>query len=110
MSNTKHTPTSWRVGVNQHGGAHVVSAAGVDSELICEMPGGGNCGMQLNDLGKECSLANAARIVKCVNAHDELVEALRTLRAEVADMESRAGWAGNGGRQMADAVLAKVQS
>jgi hypothetical protein len=77
--NDKHTPGPWRVGLNEHGGAHIVSDAGVDSQLIGETVGGGYCGLQLNDHGKAISLANA----RLIAAAPEMAEALKDLLALV---------------------------
>lgn len=38
------------------------------------------------------------------------IQALRDLRAEVAEMERRVGWAGHGARKRADAILRKAES
>ena len=40
----------------------------------------------------------------------ELLSALKQLLTEVDDMTARAGWAGNGGRDMARTVLGRVDA
>jgi hypothetical protein len=65
------TPSPWRVGLNQNGGAHIVA-----DTLVCQLPGGGYCGLELNEAGKAHSLADANFIVQACNSHDDLVKAL----------------------------------
>lgn len=43
------------------------------------------------------------------SGRDELLAALKQLLAEVEEMTRRSGWAGNGGRAMASAAIAKVE-
>jgi hypothetical protein len=68
MSNTKveqlaaRTPTPWKARTNN-------SIEGSDSRLVAMPPSFAR--------RKETSKANAEHIVKCVNAHDELVAALK---------------------------------
>jgi len=71
---SKHTPGPWRVGINQHGGAHIVSD---EHGLIGETVGGGNCGLQLNEGGKAQSLVNA----RLIAAAPDMLEALRNIDA-----------------------------
>jgi len=80
MSDAKHTPTPWFVG-----GVTIWDTSG--RSLIAECP-------QPEWLGARKLTnreANAAHIVKCVNAHDAFVAALRDLlaraEAELADPE-----------------------
>jgi hypothetical protein len=60
---TKHTPTPWRIRRNQSTNKPSCEITTSDKISICYMSNG--------DLG----LGNAAHIVKCVNMHDELLEA-----------------------------------
>lgn len=60
---TKHTPTPWQIDVKGEG-----AITGKDGQLI---------GRLNNTERNEERDANAAFIVRCVNAHDELVEALQ---------------------------------
>jgi len=97
MNTSKHTSGPWRVGVNQHGGAHVVG----DDQLVCQLPGGGNCGLELNDAGKAHSLADAHLIA----AAPELVEALRKIHMSQGQSEYALYVKG-----IARAALAQVQA
>jgi len=58
----EHTPTPWKVYL--YGGVQIGQED--TGEAVCSMWG-----------DKQEGEANAAHIVKCVNMHDELVEALR---------------------------------
>lgn len=64
---TKHTPIPWEVATDEDGRVAVIKGC---SFLTYAFP---------TDLGFETGSpeANAAHIVKCVNMHDELVEALK---------------------------------
>lgn len=75
----KHTPTPWKV--YQFGGVQIGQED--TGEAICSMWG-----------DKSEGDANAAHIVKCVNMHDGLVEALRRLKQECeADgLDRKAGY------------------
>ena|SRR5271154_2752933 len=75
-----HTPGPWRVGINQRGGAHIVSD---EHGLIGETVGGGNCGLQLNEGGKAQSLVNA----RLIAAAPDMLEALRDLYTECDAMQ-----------------------
>lgn len=65
----EHTPTPWEVGTDEDGRVAVIKGC---SFLTYAFP---------TDLGFETGSAdaNAAHIVKCVNMHDELVEAIQDL-------------------------------
>ena len=78
----KHTPTPWRV-TERSGGP-----SGYD--VMC-----GTIRMAASQRERE-----AAHIVKCVNAHDELVAALREIAMDSTDENAR---------DIARAALAKVQ-
>ncbi|MCK8788244.1 hypothetical protein M0638_28235, partial [Roseomonas sp. NAR14] len=65
-SSTKHTPMPWSI--DQDGKTALITSNG---ELIAE------CG--ISDLPVKQDQANAAFIVRAVNAHDALVAALREL-------------------------------
>lgn len=67
-----HTPGPWRVAENATGNnkGKVIRSVHHDE--------GGAIAISLGYQSEEC-LANAARIVHCVNHHDELVDSLRHL-------------------------------
>lgn len=70
-----HTPTPW---VYDRMGKNTVSTTNISGEsgrFVCAT--GGHSDNRLPDHGLSENEANAAHIVKCVNAHDKLVEALR---------------------------------
>jgi hypothetical protein len=62
-----HTPTPWKL---RHNGLNAYIVGGPDDFPCANMPGQG--------ITNE---ANAAHIVKCVNAYAPMMEALKTLRA-----------------------------
>ena len=109
---TFHTPAPWRVGIKF---AQRVGAFNVNCFPIS---GGGSAiaSVFAGDADRLVSLsngeANAAHIVKCVNAHDELVRALRQMLAD-ADTYGYENVSVEHpmvlGVPMARAVLAKVQ-
>ena len=70
---TNHTPGPWTVSEGATGERTVIWAKGAYLARI-----DGNCGQSQAD--RE---ANAAHIVRCVNAHDELVAALEAITAAV---------------------------
>jgi len=75
----KHTPTPWEVGRNTHEIPGIWTKRGKVVVLFGGQNGEDDHGMpkyEKTDKGE----ANAAHIVKCVNAHDQLVAALRTQR------------------------------
>lgn len=79
----QHTPTPWRIS-EVFGRGHKNHIAGADDYQVSD------CESYKKSLIEQ--EANAAFIVKCVNAHDELVEALRDVtmqfehyRRETAD-------------------------
>ena len=61
----KHTATPWRVSKMKDGGFRVVQAYAPIGQITCIRNGD-----------------NAAHIVRCVNAHDELVKALEFVMAD----------------------------
>lgn len=67
-----HTPTPWRV---KHSGLDAYIVGGPENFPCANMPGQG-----------PTSEANAAHIVKCVNAHDELVATLKNTCNWLSDM------------------------
>ena len=85
MENTKFTPGTWVIknGYNIFGPLGGESGDGVACDTndgwqvaeVGEYPA--FVGSELMELGSEVCNANARHIVKCVNAHDELVDALR---------------------------------
>lgn len=91
-----HTAAPWRVGDAGH--------------TVFGPPNGTPFPTIICALGDANPRANAAYIVAACNAHDDLVAALRQLLVEVDAMTARCGWAGNGGRDLARTILAKVQS
>lgn len=85
MSEIKHTPTPWKVVKNMswedvHGNTptkdekNLMGFVGGDGSRICWF---GDSSNYYPTEGDEPNEANAAHIVKCVNMHDELVEALK---------------------------------
>lgn len=78
MADTAHTPTPWKVA----------------DEYIFDRHRNEIATTTTSGLSFEEDEANAAHIVKCVNAHDDLVEALETLRSDCQtpiDMYERNG-------------------
>ena len=71
--NTNHTPTPWTFVVHSNGMHSIVQD---DSGYPVAIANMGNVGK----IDKERARPNAAHIVKCVNAHEELVAALIQLR------------------------------
>ena len=69
---SKHTPTPWRVSQEMYG-IDNMRVEGVEAQREGYVEPVANCGY-----GAGCA-ENAAHIVKCVNAHDALVEALEAL-------------------------------
>lgn len=107
---TQHTPTPWRAAINMDG-RHQAFSIMADSPafhkdewpyqpLIAQTLHGKGCATL------EVARANAAHIVKCVNLHDELIEALDMIFSTgVATSINPDGvWA-----TKARAVLAKVK-
>ena len=64
----EHTPTPWKVGAK-----HTIGFVSVEDDQSCGMT------IPFIDVYGTNPEANAAHIVKCVNMHDELVEALDNL-------------------------------
>ena len=105
-----HTPTPWRVLENTRGlivpadgdGSHRVAST-VDRVAYERDPD------NYHDDNAARDEANAARIVKCVNAHDELVEALKTALADLDRLAAVGRCSGMmQGAVAARAALAKV--
>lgn len=74
---TKHTPTPWNAEHNDHYWTIVPESRSENDpyqigDVCSSYPGEMNQGLQQ---------ANARHIVKCVNMHDELVEALKNIIA-----------------------------
>ncbi|MDD5534062.1 MAG: hypothetical protein PHC52_14820 [Syntrophales bacterium] len=102
MSETTHTPTPWRDYVQGDGTGVIISTVekdnyGRDREIIVRVP-----------LSGQPSRENAAFIVRAVNAHDALVDALGTLVASLSWEEKRSGTTYHG-YEMAKAALAKAE-
>lgn len=76
MSKPKHTPTPWGV---KH--ANCVYHKG---RFIADC--GGNSESKVQHIAAE-NIANAKRIVHCVNCHDELVAALKAAQGEIETLE-----------------------
>jgi hypothetical protein len=98
----KHTPTPWKVCRHSDNGELVVrskSDQGIVANCQCDSYSLDNQA----GLEQECK-ANAEHIVKCVNMHDELVDALKA-------MVEDAGYAGatHDGLHQAETVLAKLE-
>lgn len=79
MEQSKHTPTPWAVGNN--GTAARGHAICADSRVIGEVYG---TGYPIGKGWSPSSAADAALIVRAVNAHAALVEALRQAAAALA--------------------------
>jgi hypothetical protein len=77
MTDATHTPTPWALNLNWVG--HVYDVAGPDYQPICMVA--------LDEHHHDVRLANAAFIVKAVNAHEALVEALEDARLELEAYE-----------------------
>jgi hypothetical protein len=88
MSEVKHTPLPWMqvtlhprsILGNGQVGAHAFE---IEPDLIAKM----------HDERKALTLAvaNAALIVKCVNAHDDLVAALKAVQSDERDFQCLSG-------------------
>lgn len=70
MTNSKHTPTPWYWGDKSHHGYFNLRS---DSGIVINAEE--NYGAPYMEISDE----DAAHIVKCVNMHDELVEALESV-------------------------------
>ena len=88
MSNTKHTPTPWKVEreVNIYAEADGVHLATVWARHVRGLREGGESWIDMRDrtqqqreAAKAEWQANAAFIVRAANSHDQLVEALRAI-------------------------------
>lgn len=73
MTDTKHTPTPWVATSNESYWVIVPEARGENDPYEI----GDVCSSYPSSKDQGLQQANAAHIVKCVNLHDELVEALR---------------------------------
>lgn len=76
MTDTKHTPTPW---VSVHRGTKKDIAKGNDYFRVGSEADVSDPDMSCTHVFGTRKEANAAHIVKCVNLHDELVEALGEL-------------------------------
>ncbi len=103
MSN-QHTPGPWYVVPDQPSHGACLALCGPGTEVIARSPES----PEYQHPEQAIDAANFARIVKCVNAHDDLLEALQDLLAEVDAMTKRVGWAGHGGRDKAREAIAKA--
>ena len=100
---SKHTPTPWRVEHDPEDGAIEVYSDGETARWVADC-----C------CDSDVDLANAAHIVKCVNAHDELVSLVRDAHhaSMLAYSKLDANTASEVGRVIdrARAILAKVET
>jgi hypothetical protein len=96
--NAQHTPTPWMVEEDGEGVQTISRGGGRDGDIVTNI-------RYADSRGK----ADAAHIVKCVNAHDALLEAVRIcLRAE---KERRAKLKdGAPASTYTDARIAKIQA
>ena len=81
MTNTQHTPTPWLV-VPEKLGSYQIRT--VDDDVTIA----GTFGYGADDR-KDQEAANAAFIVRAVNSHDALIEALSYLEKEMAELAAR---------------------
>lgn len=93
------TPTPWRTAIRR---GYVTIMAGPETDTTC-----------IADLSSAPTyaerVANAERIVLAVNAHDDLLAALRTLLADMeAEYRDRNGDADHDGMDKARAAIAKA--
>lgn len=72
MSTAAHTPTPWAEQEMPGGCNDRITADDGEGKTICEFPYGLD--------------ANSAHIVRCVNAHDDLVAALQMARARIRNL------------------------
>lgn len=111
----KHTPTPWSVGASRYHGQTVE----IDTESRDPDLGHGNwtamiecCGSNENpDIGIQKAMANARHIVKCVNNHERLVEALRSVEALASEIVRGEGFrpTDHGQIQEARQLLAELE-
>jgi len=109
MTTNAHTPTPWEVGDLDHNGQRIVRGEHIE---ICTC--WHHC---VGSIEREME-ANAAFIVRAVNAHEELVAALRETRDQFeveyrGDRISCVGHASDGLRKVVgilDAALAKLEA
>jgi hypothetical protein len=104
---TNHTPTPWVVN-HQH------ASRANDAESVIEQEGGSNAIATIHEIytlspGGSHRHANAAHIVRCVNAYDELVAALEEID-RIALSHPYAAMTCGDVANIARAVLAKVQA
>ena len=92
-----HTPGPWYI--RTHDYANVRGADGIFHD-------GSNLPIVNDVWGK--TLAQADANARLIAAAPDLLAALAQLLAEVDDMTKRAGWAGNGGRDMARAAISRA--
>lgn len=77
MTDTKHTPTPWKHGFKRADESVVISSGGLGLTVAVVHQGAINNAQ-----------ANAANIVKCVNMHDELVDALIDITRKTKDLNA----------------------
>jgi hypothetical protein len=94
MTDATHTPTPWALNLNWVG--HVYDVAGPDYQPICMVA--------LDEHHHDVRLANAAFIVKAVNAHDAMVEALRAALNFIENTESEFGFKLPSGKTVREAL------
>ncbi len=86
-----HTPTPWHLGHGENRDRSYFSIAGKNPDgswrqiAGCDHPSAQSVQHGANPL-REQAEANAAHIVRCVNAHDDLVETLRKLISHRDDL------------------------
>jgi len=76
--NTKHTPTPWSAG-NDYISGKGDDGASHRIAYMLPMPSVAFAGPDALARQADTPIANAAHIVRCVNAHDELVAALQAI-------------------------------
>lgn len=94
-TNSKHTPTPWNYKQAYANGAGAFIG-----------PDGKGIACITSSTKRDNNAANAAHIVRCVNAHDELVAALRALLKAHGE---RTSWASESLWDAARAALAKAE-
>ena len=99
MNKTTHTPTPWKVtlGRGKNPRLHIQTTAGYQIASTPELD-------SLHKPENDGRLADAELIIKAVNSHDRLVEALGAILAEFADYEETY----NGGEPYAPFVTARA--
>ena len=98
---TSHTPTLWHASVNQNRPSDVT---------IFASPGRSGPIAEIVNAGPDLALANAAHIVLCVNAHDDLLAALIELEDVLGRMNESGDCGHNARLSRARAAIAKATS